>query len=104
MDFWGIFFLFIINCSMAILIAYTIYDCYTDKKCITVKKWLAAIIGIISLIALMICSSLVIKTSFEKCIKSAYYNGVSVKAVPKLKSDYTIERVDSVFYINKVRE
>ena len=60
--------------------------------------------GIISLIALMIYSSFEINASFKKCIKSAYYNGVSVKAVPKLKSDYTIERVDSVFYINKVRE
>lgn len=60
--------------------------------------------GIISLIGLMVCTSLVINVSFKKCIKSAYYNGVSVKAVPKLKSDYTIEKIDSVFYINKTRE
>lgn len=104
MDFWSIFSLFITNCSMAILIIYTIYDCCTDKECRTAKKWLTTIMGIISLIALMICSSFAINASFKKCIKSAYYNGVSVKAVPKLKSDYTIEKVDSIFYINKMRE
>lgn len=75
-----------------------------DVKCRTVKKWYTCIMGIISLIGLLVCASLVINVSFEECIKSAYYNGVSVKAVPKLKSDYTIEKVDSVFYINKMRE
>ena len=104
MDFWSIFLLFIIVSIMTLVDVYNIYTWHKDKKTGKIKKWFVYITSTISSIALIVCSSLFISHSFDKCVKTAYYNGVSVKTIPKLKSDYTIEKVDSVFYINKMRE
>ena len=104
MSFWSIFFLIIIAYIGIWLNISNIYLYYKDKNIKKPVKWFIYVMSTIGSIALVLFITQFISYSFDKCVKSAYYNGVSVKTVPKLKNDYTIEKVDSVFYINKMRE
>lgn len=104
MGFWSIFFLIIIGYIGIWLNMSNIYLHFKDNDIKKPVKWFICTISTICSIAVVFFITQFISYSFDKNIKSAYYNGVSVKAVPKLKSDYTIEKVDSVFYINKMRE
>ena len=104
MGFWNIFFLIFIG-SIGIWFNMTnIYLQFKDNDIKKHVKWFICTISTICSIALVLSITQIISYSFDKNIKSAYYNGVSVRTVPKLKSDYTIEKIDSVFYINKTRE
>ena len=104
MDFWSIFFLIIIAYIGIWLNISNIYLYHKDKNIKKHVKWFIYVMSTICSISLALFITQYISYSFDKCVKTAYYNGVSVKTIPKLKSDYTIEKVDSVFYINKMRE
>lgn len=104
MSFWSIFFFIFIGYIGIWLNISNIYLYHKDNNIKKPVKWFIYVMSTICSIALALFITQYISISFDKCVKTAYYNGVSVKTIPKLKSDYTIEKVDSVFYINKMRE
>ena len=98
-------FLLIIVINICILLnVWYIYECHRDKNCSKSRKWFIYISSCICTICLIITTANMISNRFNRCLKKGYYNGISVKTVPKLNNQYIIEDVDSIFYINNTRE
>lgn len=104
MTFWETFLLIIVINICLLLNVWSIYDYHRNKNCSKGRKWLAYIGSSICTICVIITTANMISNRFKICLKKSYYNGISVKTVPKLNSQYIIEDVDSIFYINNTRE
>lgn len=101
MSFWGIFIHYVFIAIIVIMLSQFIYSIIKANN--KIKFWGGVIIFIEAslLIGYLLFCSYLSKNTFDNVVKNSYYKGVSVKVIPKINSDYKIERMDSVFYINE---
>lgn len=101
MTFWGIFIHYVVIVIIVTMLSQFIYSIIKDSNKIKFGTCAIIFIEVFLLIGYLLFCSYLSKNTFDNIVKNSYYKGVSVKVIPKINSDYKIERMDSVFYINE---
>ena len=101
MTFWGIFIHYVFIAIIVIMLSQFIYSIIKDSNKIKFGTCVIIFIQVSLLIGYLLFCSYLSKNTVDRIVKDSYYKGVSVKVIPKINSDYKIERMDSVFYINE---
>lgn len=101
MTFWGIFIMLLSVVIVTLIVTYYIYSIIKSSDKINYRLIFFILAESSLLILYIVMYSYAMKNTFDNVVKNSYYKGVSVKVIPKINSDYKIEKMDSVFYINE---
>lgn len=101
MSFWCIFMMLLLIVAATLITTFYVYETIRISHKIDFKLIFIILAESLLLVVFVALFSHAAKNTFDNIVKDSYYKGVSVKVIPKINSDYKIERMDSVFYINE---
>lgn len=101
MNLAGIIISIILSCLICIGILFFIIGLIKDKYVSTWLKITLTFLQITVFVIFVIVLSTFIKYSYDADIKRAYYHGISIKREVRFDDENNIEKVDTIFYIER---